>query len=155
MNFSQSTTPVTLANASRNEQSMKTKLTLIQRAGLLLLLSTLSPPLSTVFAQGSLTSPGAPAPTMKTLAQIEPRTPISSAPFTISVPGSYYLTTNLTFSVGMDDKHIATVDADGVALAAIQGLNQKLEEQRAENAELKARLTALEQFIAQSRNLQP
>jgi hypothetical protein len=104
MNFSQSTTPVTLANASRNEQSMKTKLTLIQRAGLLLLLSTLSPPLSTVFAQGSLTSPGAPAPTMKTLAQIEPRTPISSAPFTISVPGSYYLTTNLTFSVGMDDK---------------------------------------------------
>jgi hypothetical protein len=33
------------------------------------------------------------------------------------------------FNVGMDDKHIATVDEDGVALAAIQGLNQKLEEQ--------------------------
>ena len=32
------------------------------------------------------------------------------------------------FNVGPDDKHIATVDADGVALAAIQGLNQKLEE---------------------------
>ncbi len=45
------------------------------------------------------------------------------------------------FQVGTDDKHIATVDADGVALAAIQGLNRKLEK---ENAELKARLTALE-----------
>jgi hypothetical protein len=50
------------------------------------------------FAQGSLTPPGAPGPTMKTLAQIEPRTPISSLPFTISLPGSYYLTTNLTAS---------------------------------------------------------
>ena len=33
------------------------------------------------------------------------------------------------FAVGRDEKHIATVDADGVALAAIQGLNQKLEDQ--------------------------
>jgi hypothetical protein len=35
------------------------------------------------------------------------------------------------FGVGPDDKHIATVDADGVALAAIQGLNQKFEEREA------------------------
>jgi hypothetical protein len=28
---------------------------------------------------------------------------------------------------GTDDKHIATVDADGAALAAIQGLNAKVE----------------------------
>src|SRR5579871_6315611 len=49
-----------------------------------------------VFAQGSLTPPGAPAPTMKTLSQIERRTPISSIPYTISGPGSYYVTTNLT-----------------------------------------------------------
>jgi hypothetical protein len=28
---------------------------------------------------------------------------------------------------GTDDKHIATVDEDGVALAAIQGLNEKVE----------------------------
>jgi hypothetical protein len=47
----------------------------------------------------------------------------------------------------MDDKHISMVDADGVALAAIQGLNQKLEEARAENAELKARLDKLEQLL--------
>ena len=52
------------------------------------------------------------------------------------------------FGLGPDDKHIATVDADGVALAAIQGLNQKVEEQRAENAELKSRLVALEKIIA-------
>ena len=31
------------------------------------------------------------------------------------------------FNLGFDDKHIATVDEGGVALAAIQGLNQKLE----------------------------
>ena len=49
-----------------------------------------------VFAQGSLTPPSAPAPAMKTLDQGEPRTPISSVPYTISEPGSYYLTTNLT-----------------------------------------------------------
>jgi trimeric autotransporter adhesin len=52
------------------------------------------------------------------------------------------------FRVGMDDKHISMVDADGVALAAIQGLNQKLEEQRAENADLKQRLEKLEQLVS-------
>jgi len=35
------------------------------------------------------------------------------------------------FQVGPDDKHIATVDADGVALAAIQGLNQKVDSENA------------------------
>lgn len=35
------------------------------------------------------------------------------------------------FGTGGDDTAIATVDADGVALAAIQGLNQKLEEELA------------------------
>jgi hypothetical protein len=48
------------------------------------------------------------------------------------------------FGVGPDDKHIATVDADGVALAAIQGLNEKLEEKETEIAELKQRLEKLE-----------
>jgi hypothetical protein len=42
------------------------------------------------------------------------------------------------------DKHIATVDADGVALAAIQGLNQKMEK---ENAELKQELAELKQLV--------
>ena len=58
------------------------------------------------------------------------------------------------FGVGLDDKHIATVDADGVALAAIQGLNQKVEDlnrelkrRKTENAELTARLERLEQLL--------
>ena len=55
------------------------------------------------------------------------------------------------FGLGTDDKHIATVDADGVALAAIQGLNQKLEAQNraleTENASVRVRLERLEQWI--------
>ncbi len=35
------------------------------------------------------------------------------------------------FDLGADDKHIATVDEEGVALAAIQGLNQKVDEKEA------------------------
>lgn len=77
-----------------------------------LLLITLNSELSRAFAQGSLTPPGAPGPTMKTLAQIEPRTPISSAPFTISQPGSYYLTTNVTVSSG----DAITIAIDNVTL---------------------------------------
>jgi len=53
------------------------------------------------------------------------------------------------FDTGSDDKHIATVDADGVALAAIQGLNQKVEAQAVENAALQARLEKLEQLLEQ------
>jgi hypothetical protein len=57
------------------------------------------------------------------------------------------------FELGADDKSIATVDADGVALAAIQGLNQKLEEReaslRSENAELKAQLNELKVLVQQ------
>ena len=49
--------------------------------------------------QGSLTPPGAPTPTMKSLDQIEPRTPITYDGYYISSPGSYYVTTNLTGSV--------------------------------------------------------
>jgi len=41
------------------------------------------------------------------------------------------------FGLGADETSIATVDADGVALAAIQGLNQKLGEREKEIAALK------------------
>ncbi|HEY1662880.1 MAG TPA: tail fiber domain-containing protein [Verrucomicrobiae bacterium] len=60
------------------------------------------------------------------------------------------------FNVGMDDKHIATVDEDGVALAAIQGLNQKLEaDAKAKDAkinELEKRLSDLENLVKSSAN---
>ena len=51
------------------------------------------------------------------------------------------------FQPNTDDKSIATVDAGGVALAAIQGLNQKLEQKETEITELNQRLDALEQLV--------
>ncbi len=51
------------------------------------------------------------------------------------------------FGLGADDKHIAVVDESGVALAAIQGLNQKLNEKDAEIQDLKVRLEKPEQLI--------
>jgi hypothetical protein len=54
------------------------------------------------------------------------------------------------FGLGSSEKQIVTIDADGVALAAIQGLNAKLEatvatvaEQARENAQLRADLAEL------------
>lgn len=54
--------------------------------------------LSAASAQGPLAPPGPPGETMRTLQQIEPRTPISSVPFTITQPGSYFLTQNVSGS---------------------------------------------------------
>jgi hypothetical protein len=55
------------------------------------------------------------------------------------------------FGLGPDDKHIATVDADGVALAAIQGLNQKLEarleQKETEITELKHTVNELKELV--------
>src|SRR5437763_1954371 len=60
------------------------------------------------FPQCSLTPPGAPAPTMKKLDEVEPRTNLQASPaavgvdttnpsyhFIISQPGSYYLSANV------------------------------------------------------------
>jgi len=47
------------------------------------------------------------------------------------------------FGLGSNDRWIATVDADGVALAAIQGLYRLVQEQQAEIAALRGRLDAL------------
>jgi trimeric autotransporter adhesin len=53
-----------------------------------------------------------------------------------------------SFGLAGDGRSIGTVDADGVALAAIQGLNQKLEQAQAENQALKTRLEAIEALLA-------
>lgn len=51
------------------------------------------------------------------------------------------------FQVGEDDKHINTIDADGVALAAIQGLHSIVKEKDTEIADLKKRLETLEEIV--------
>jgi trimeric autotransporter adhesin len=51
------------------------------------------------------------------------------------------------FDVGEDNAHISTIDADGVALAAIQGLNQIVQEKEAQIVALEARVSALEQRL--------
>jgi hypothetical protein len=59
------------------------------------------------------------------------------------------------FAVGEDDKYINTMDANGIALAAIQGLYQEAQDKdtqiaalKAENVALEKRVTALEQHTA-------
>jgi len=95
----------------RRHTAMKTK-------PLVLVLFLLAP---SAFPQGSLTPPGAPAPTMKTLDQVEPRTPIDATHtpgdadslFKITQPGSYYLTANIT---GVNAKYGIEIAASGVTV---------------------------------------
>jgi len=106
---------------------MKTKPVIQFAAALLILI--FSAQLSPCAAQGSLTPPGAPAPAMKSLSQIEARTPVDalntpgnvSFEFYINQPGSYYLTGNITGISGKNGIGIAannvTVDLNGFTLA--------------------------------------
>jgi hypothetical protein len=61
----------------------------------------------------------------KTLDQVEPRTPVSSIPITLSQPGSYYLTTNLTQTVNgggiILNNHNITLDLNGFSLIGTNG----------------------------------
>ena len=75
-----------------------------------------------LLAQGPLTPPGAPAPTMKTLVQIEPRIDVATltgdATYThrITSPGSYYLSGNITYGtsagIGIEAPDV-TLDLSG------------------------------------------
>jgi hypothetical protein len=51
------------------------------------------------------------------------------------------------FGLGTDERHIATVDADGVALAAIQGLNQKVDAKELRIRELEEAVSELKQLV--------
>jgi parallel beta-helix repeat protein len=66
-----------------------------------------------VHAGGPLDPPGPPGVTMKSLSEVEPRTPISALPYTISQPGSYYLTGNVSVNTAIDG---ITVHADDVTI---------------------------------------
>jgi hypothetical protein len=60
---------------------------------------------------------------MVTLSQIEPRIPISSAPYTISQPGSYYLTANISVTNGSAITITAnqvTLDLNGFTLSSTE-----------------------------------
>jgi len=84
-----------------------------------------------LLAQGPLTPPGAPAPTMKTLDQIEPRKAVQSlmgdadSLYIITSPGSYYLTANITGTSGKNGIKIAssdvTLDLNGFELVGGAG----------------------------------
>jgi hypothetical protein len=54
---------------------------------------------------------------------------------------------------GADDKHISVVDEGGVALAAIQGLNQKVEEQTAQLQQKDTAIYELSQRVAELKDL--
>ena len=54
---------------------------------------------------------------------------------------------------GADDKHISVVDEGGVALAAIQGLNQKFEEQNSRLKEKDIEIQTLKQSVAELKQM--
>ncbi len=109
---------------------MKIKIPIVIAASLF---QSLNPQLPTCFAQGSLTPTGPPGQTMKSLDQIEPRTPIAtnttpgdgSDLFIISQPGSYYLTANLVGVSGKSGIEIitnnVTLDLRGFTMLGVPG----------------------------------
>ena len=99
----------------------------MKRIALLFAFCLLSP---SALPQGPLTPPpGTPAPTMKTLQQVEARTDLNSLAgdaatiCIITAPGSYYLTADLVGAAGKDTIRVATagrvtIDLNGFALTS-------------------------------------
>lgn len=73
--------------------------------------------------------PSDPTTAMKSLNQVEPRTIIGSLPYTITQPGSYYLTGNLTLSsagvagISVQAKDV-TIDLNGFTISCTSAANQ-------------------------------
>jgi hypothetical protein len=59
------------------------------------------------------------------------------------------------FGLGYDEKHISTLDTDGVTLSAIKGLAQELEEQDAVLAERETKIRSLENAVDELRRQLP
>ena len=76
-------------------------------------------------AQGPLTPPGAPAPGMRALDQIEPRIPITELPYTINQPGSYIVTGPLSSTNHgiLVQAHNVTVDLMGFTITGTSSTN--------------------------------
>jgi hypothetical protein len=120
----------TIPSSVRPAASTSSRLTLTA----LTLLALATGAISTASAQGSLTPPsGEPGPVMKSLSQIEPRTPIdtnstpgdATATFVIRLPGSYYLTSSLDGNTGKAGIRIdavnVTLDLNGFTLDGVVG----------------------------------
>ncbi|HEX4119738.1 MAG TPA: hypothetical protein VH619_03840 [Verrucomicrobiae bacterium] len=94
---------------------------LFSRVALAATLGCLLISIQPMLAQGSLTPSGPPGPTMLTLSQIEPRTPVDAthtpgcvfAEFAITNSGSYYLTANIA---GVSDLNGIEIQANNVVL---------------------------------------
>jgi hypothetical protein len=103
----------------------------------LLILPAVFIPLALI-AQGPLTPPpGAPAPLMKSLQQVEPRTDVATlagdatAVFVITAPGSYYLSGKVTATAGKAGIAIAaadvSLDLNGFAVTGAAGVTNGVE----------------------------
>ena len=68
------------------------------------------------WGQGDLIPPGPPGATMRTLEQVEPRTPLPNSNGLITQPGSYYLASNMTETIVIDADYV-TLDLMGFEIA--------------------------------------
>ena len=62
------------------------------------------------------------------------------------ISARYPRTSTPAFGVGEDDRHLTSVDVDGVSLAGIQALEKRTRELQNENRELREKVRELEEI---------